>query len=573
MGLYAFGEVRGFAMKASKNKVLRAIDLYSGVGGWALGLRMAGVEVVSSYEIWGSANETNFKNNHHQAQTVNIRRLALSELPKRIDIVVGSPPCTQFSYANRGGGGDIADGLEDIIKFLEIVAYLKPRAWAMENVPRVAAILDKELAPKGKLARFRSLGMSHCIVNMEEFGLPQRRRRCIAGKFDIALLQSYAPKKAPTLGAVIAALSAETVKDPIYGVQVERSALKDHVTEDYLDEEEVRINRAAKTTHPVYNAMPFPDPLNKTARTITATCTRVSRESVVIEQPGQEGLYRRLTVRERASLQGFPVTFQFYGEGYSQKLRMVGNAFPPVLAYHLAQAFKNVPASAVQAVTEGIKSFVPPVPVPKTTPPHKAGSSFPWDRTFKFAVPSLRLKSGVRLELRNVKADGTVSWQSAFVFGTPKSIQYLSLSKEQAQKLLHALPHQLALKVSTLLQILSTYVRKADVRHMQDVWSHKGPGGIRPFMLLDELCDVGTKVQSLLAGEESVLEAAIDDAVKLQYQRKTKNLAGRAKLKRHAIKIAAGILIGATVNDALQLHGAQLHIDLRRKPSKMNRAS
>jgi len=560
-------------VKTGKSKTLRAIDLYSGVGGWALGLRMAGIDVVSSYEMWGAANETNFKNNHHQAQTVDIRRLALSDLPKHIDIVVGSPPCTQFSYANRGGGGDIADGLEDIIKFLEIVAHLKPKAWAMENVPRVAAILDKELKPRGKLARFRSLEMSHCIVNMQDYGLPQRRRRCIAGKFDIALLESYAPKKAPTLGAVVRALAAETVRDPVYGIEIERAALKDHVTEDYLNEEEVRINRAAKTTHPVYNAMPFPDPLDKTVRTITATCTRVSRESVVIEQPEQAGQYRRLTVRERACLQGFPVTFQFYGERYSQKLRMVGNALPPVLSFHLAQAFQKVPASEVRSVTDGIASFVPPVPVPKTTPPDTAGSSFPWDRTFKFAVPSLRLKSGVRFELRNVKAEAGVSWELAFVFGTPKSIHGLSLSSEQAQQLARAVPRSLASKINGLLQELSTLIRQADVRHMQDVWSHRGPGGIRPFMLLDEICDVGTKVQSLLMAHGPTLEAAIDDAVKLQYQRKTKDLAGRAKLKKNAIKIGAGILIGATVNEALRHHGAQVHIDLRRKSLKINRAS
>ena len=62
-----------------KSTKLRAIDLYSGVGGWSLGLRLANVEVVASYEKWGPANETNFKNNFHQAQTVDIRRLALAD--------------------------------------------------------------------------------------------------------------------------------------------------------------------------------------------------------------------------------------------------------------------------------------------------------------------------------------------------------------------------------------------------------------------------------------------------------------------------------------------------------------
>src|SRR3546814_10840551 len=58
--------------------------------------------------------------------------------------------------------------------------------------------------------------------------------------------------------------------------------LIDHVEEDVLNSEEARINRSNKVTHTVYNAMPFPDPLDRTVRTITATCTRVSRESIVI---------------------------------------------------------------------------------------------------------------------------------------------------------------------------------------------------------------------------------------------------------------------------------------------------
>src|SRR5690242_8667000 len=110
-------------------KNLRAIDFYSGVGGWGLGLRLAGIDLVASYDLSGAANETNFKNNHHRAETVDIRRLRLAELPSSIDIIVGSPPCTQFSYSNRGGGGNIEDGLKDIIKFLSIVDHVRPRFW------------------------------------------------------------------------------------------------------------------------------------------------------------------------------------------------------------------------------------------------------------------------------------------------------------------------------------------------------------------------------------------------------------------------------------------------------------
>src|SRR5690606_16800778 len=115
----------------------------------------------------------------------------LENLPKEIDMVVGSPPCTQFSFSNRGGSGNIADGLEDIKMFLTIVDHLKPRVWAMENVPRVAKIIEAELREGGALEDFLHLGCVTHIIDMAEYGLPQRRRRCIAGNFDNELLQSY----------------------------------------------------------------------------------------------------------------------------------------------------------------------------------------------------------------------------------------------------------------------------------------------------------------------------------------------------------------------------------------------
>jgi DNA (cytosine-5)-methyltransferase 1 len=407
-------------------KKLRAIDLYSGVGGWSLGLRLAGIEVVASYERWGPANETNFKNNLHQAQIVDIRRLSLADLPKKIDIVVGSPPCTQFSFSNRGGGGDIADGLEDIIRFLTIVDHLKPRLWAMENVPRLAGIMEKELQRGGALAKFRHLGCVVHVVNMADYGLPQRRRRCIAGNINYKRLESYrASQSARTLGDVVSALNDDPVIDPNFGIKIQRQALVDHVEEDVLNSEEVRINRANKTTHIVYNRMPFPDSLDRGVRTITAVCTRVSRESIVIETPGTKGAYRRLTLRERASLQGFPVTFQFYGTSFSQKHRMIGNAVPPSFAYLVGQALRGVAAKNLVPLTDAAKKLAAPTPTPAETPPDRAGLTYPANRTFRFAIPSLQLKSGVRFELRNDFVRSMARWRIPWL--SPLALSSVSL--------------------------------------------------------------------------------------------------------------------------------------------------
>jgi DNA (cytosine-5)-methyltransferase 1 len=533
---------------------LRAIDLYSGVGGWSLGLRLAGIEVVASYERWGAANETNFKNNQHQAQTVDIRRLSIGDLPSNIDVVVGSPPCTQFSFSNRGGGGDISDGLEDIVRFLTIVDHLKPRAWVMENVPRVAGILEEELRPKGKLAKFRHLGMAARVFNLEDFGLPQRRRRCLAGNIDFDRLASYSERVSRhTLGDVVKSLGTNPVVDPIYNITVDRSNLLDHTVEAHLNEEEVRINRAAKTLHPVYNHMVFPDSLKRSVRTITATCTRVSRESIVIEDPAKKGAYRRLTIRERASLQGFPVTFQFYGDSYSQKQKMVGNALPPVFAYFVAQAIRGKVASKVPAISKPAKRLILPSPAPKETHPDRPSTRFPATRTFRFAIPSLRLKSGVRFEFSNV-TEACSGWAVKFYFGSSKAIESVELDATLYRRLLKQIPSKLESKLHRSLEGLATFVSAADVTNMQALWSHRGPGRTRAFMFLDELDQAGQHLAELLADHEDIAQILVTSGISSAYPKSLDEVVGVAKLNRNAALIAAGLLIGSLTNSKLTGH-------------------
>ena len=56
---------------------------------------------------------------------------------------------------------------------------------------------------------------------------------------------------------------------------------------------------------------------------------------------GQEALYRRMTVREVARVQGFPDAFQFYYTNTNVGYKMIGNAVPINLAYEIAMAIRN----------------------------------------------------------------------------------------------------------------------------------------------------------------------------------------------------------------------------------------
>lgn len=528
---------------------LRAIDLYSGIGGWSLGLNLAGIDVVASYDIWEQANQTNHKNSGHPCHTVDIRTLSLSTLPENIDIVVGSPPCTQFSFANRGGSGDIADGLTDVYRFLEIVEYLKPRFWAMENVPRVAAIIETELLPGGRLDRFVGLNAISHVVNMQDFGLPQRRRRCITGNFDPNLLQSYQHRLHDSLlGDVILSLALNPVVDPIYGLSLEQELVTDHIWEARLTDEEVRINKANKTLHPVYNSMSFPDDLNRTSRTITATCTRVSRESIVIPVDSAPNYFRRLTVRERASLQGFPITFQLHGKSYSQRQRMVGNAFPPPMAFYVAKALLTTPPDQIPLLGTLAHRLQLPEQISVSSTPDQVPGKYSPRRPFRFAIPSLHLKSGVRFELVNGYPGPTCEWQVKFYFGNPKSIHQLAPGNELSTMLLSKLPEHLFNDVLTLLDNLCDRLSTLELGTLQHAWSRQSTDGTHPFTLLDLLDNTGTLLQDRLSTHSELALPLVTAALQQEFGPATSSLAGLTKLARNAPLVLAGLLIGAALN-------------------------
>lgn len=528
---------------------LRAIDLYSGIGGWSLGMAMAGVDVVASYEWWDKANLTNQENNRHSAVQIDIRTLRLSDLPKDIDIVVGSPPCTQFSFANRGGQGDIDDGLKDIAKFLEVVDFLRPKFWAMENVPRVAGIVEKEMQPGGRLSKYAHLNPTIRVVDTCEWGVPQRRQRCIAGNIDFELLYSYREHTTQhTLGDVVRSLAKAVVVDPLYDVQVDAGAMQDHAIEAYLNDEEERMNREMKTFHPVYNNMAFPDPLNRTARTVTATCTRVSRESIVIASPEHRGKFRRLSVRERGCLQSFPITYQFFGNSHSQKLKMIGNAIPPLFTFYLAQAILNTPAEKLVSPAKGIQRFRPTATVPPKTKPDLPGGSYARTRRFRAAIPSLRFKSGVRFELSNDFSAEKVEWQVKFFFGNSKNIVSMDLDARLLTVLKRTKSLNEIIEVArSLLQEFESKVATTNAVNMQAKWAHEDVASIHPYELVDAIGGAAAKLQSKLEGDlPGVASKTLLRLIEAEGQGH-----GLTKVLKHAEPILAGLIVSSLANSVL----------------------
>lgn len=547
--------------------MLRALDLYSGIGGWTVGLETAGIKVVRSYEQWRPAVDT-YNANFLRAETpVDIRSLPLTDLPKGIDIVVGSPPCTQFSYSNRGGNGDLDDGLLDLEQFLRIVEYLKPKFWAMENVPRVSGILESELR-NGRLRRYASLVTSIITIDASEFGVPQRRRRMIAGCFPSELFLSYRNKgKALTLAAVIESLARTPPLDPVYGGVVAQSKLTEMELEPHLSSEELRMNRDAKLFHPVYNTMPFPDAMDRPARTVTALCTRISRESIVVPDQSNPSRFRRLTIRERACLQSFPCRFQFHGWSYAQKAKLIGNALPPLLAYYMGSAMRERPKSEVARPTSRHLPQLNANQTPPLTEPKVSIDRLIRNRRFRSALPHLRFGSGNRFELSNSLSAATISWKVHFYFGPSKAFRTILLNKWVLKQISRSVIwHEIADSFSEGSNRFLASFRSLDASELQTRWEHHGQK-LTPYDLVDSL---GDWVLALSRELEHVNQKEIELLFKRLFDRSklvstssstvSSNSAARRvsqNLTRQKSRVIAGILVGSWFNSSFSLRGSR----------------
>lgn len=305
-----------------KTKKFSVISLFSGCGGMDLGF-LGGFtslnkkynrnpfEIVWANELNEAACRTYKKNigNHiHQGDIWEM----IGKIPNTADVVIGGFPCQDISVNGKGAGvGGKRSGLYRAM--VEVVAKTKPKIFIAENVKGLLMKHHKN-ALKTVVSDFESLGykVTYQLYHAAEFGVAQTRERVIIVGTRPDVSEFAHPKSMLTKENFITA--KEALDD-----------LADEPENDSINHIWSRANKSPEQGNRKLVA-------ERPGYTIRAECH--GNIQWHYSKP------RRISMREAARIQSFPDDFIFESK-LRETERQIGNAVPPVLAWHIGKAVAN----------------------------------------------------------------------------------------------------------------------------------------------------------------------------------------------------------------------------------------
>ena len=322
------GEVAVDRMKKDHPDNLRVISLFSGAGGLDLGLIQAGLRVVWANDIDEDAVATYRLNIGDHIVSGDIARIPSRDIPDA-DIVVGGFPCQGFSQANLLRFEE-DDRNRLYLEFRRIILDKKPMYFLAENVRGILSLSGGRAIKKIE-ADFAAAGyrVAKRLFNVADYGVPQSRQRVIiAGtRADLPITSDFrfpSPTHAdPKRAAMLRLIPWKPISEALARIPDPESdhRLPNHVYSQY------------KVTNRNFTGHRWTDP-KKPSPTILA---RGNGKGGVcaIQHPNN---HRRMSIREQAAIQTFPLTFEFFGR-MNSCYRQVGNAVPVLFARLLAEQF------------------------------------------------------------------------------------------------------------------------------------------------------------------------------------------------------------------------------------------
>jgi DNA (cytosine-5)-methyltransferase 1 len=350
----------------STNSPLKVLDLFCGAGGFSEGFRNAGFEIIAGIDSNVSALETfsiNFpesvaiEKDLSSVQNGDLRNLE-NLLNKKINIIIGGPPCQGFSIAGKRLKDDPRNQLYKV--YLNLIEKLKPKAIVLENVPTILGLYNGEIA-RQILEDFNNLGYKTESFTLiaSDYGVPQNRKRTffvgIKGNKNYKipapttastpLTTKIALSDLPLLDKDLGGEGLDYVKDPKNDYQKLMRKNSKKLFNHWAVEHKQQTIDIISLVPDGGNYKDLPENLRNTRRVNIAWTRMNSKKPCFTIDAGHNHHFhykanRVPTVRECARIQSFPDKFRFYGNKTSQ-FRQVGNAVPPLLAKIIALSLKK----------------------------------------------------------------------------------------------------------------------------------------------------------------------------------------------------------------------------------------
>lgn len=342
-----------------KNKPT-VLDLFCGCGGLSLGFMQAGFDIKLGIDVWCDAIKT-FGATHADAQgvvadlfSVHPQEIADQTGLKKVDVIIGGPPCQGFSIA---GKRMIDDERNQLYKsFVEFVKFYRPKAFLMENVPNIMS-MGKGIIKEQITQDFENLGyfVHSKILIASDFGVPQNRRRAFFIGFkkecDFEFPIAFETPKVTTFEA-ISDLPDYSLNDGENYPLATSSSYQKIMRENSKGLFNHQVTQHNEKTVSIISLVPdggnykdLPEEFKNT-RNVNIAWTRLNSQkpSFTIDTGHRHHFHYKFnrvpTVRESARIQSFPDDFIFLGTKTSQ-YKQVGNAVPPMLAKVLAFKIKE----------------------------------------------------------------------------------------------------------------------------------------------------------------------------------------------------------------------------------------
>lgn len=326
--------------------MINIISLFSGAGGLDLGFKKAGFSILVANEydktIWAT-----YRYNHPETNLIegDIRQIADDIFPDEICGIIGGPPCQSWSEAGCLRGIEDSRG-QLFYDYIRLIKSKNPKFFVAENVSGMLSKKHKE-AVDNIVNQFKELGYNVYIklLNASNFEVPQDRERVffIGFRHDLGIDNFEFPE---------ACEEKLVLKDAIWDLRNNAiPALEKNKTNGsncYISNHEYYIGGFSTIFMSRNRVRSWEEP-GFTVQASGRQCQlhpqapkmiKIEKDKQIFV-PGKESLYRRMTVRECARIQGFPDDFKFIYEKLDDGYKMVGNAVPVNLAYHIALQIKK----------------------------------------------------------------------------------------------------------------------------------------------------------------------------------------------------------------------------------------